>query len=441
MRTVDRAVPVVSGSHPPLASGWPADLTIAIEGVALEGNAWDDFEAVWDDPGDLYLWDDPVSTTASHVDATCDVQGLDIETGTPDPEGRFESGHLVLTLNNTSGEWSHYDKFGRLVNWPIGRALDVWATFEGETFWLFGGHITAWKETAFATVEVEAFDVFSRLNAHLGSWQAGVRGDQPYQRLEAICTLINFTGPHRFDLGEVTLRAKNTERSVLEEMKQVALSDGGVLLCDADGTLVYRDRTWPAGRTDQLSTPVFTDNVCTGPMVVWDPVLSTDDEAMVNIAHLENDDPPVKVVEARNQDSINLYGPLTLAETRVEDQWMEAAEGQALADFIVSRRGDALIRLESFTLWLHDPNQNLWRAGIDLRLGDIVEFVHDQPAIGGAALVDLFLAVAYIHHEITPQAWVTTVATTRAVANRITERWDYTQYAWDGTEPENTWGY
>lgn len=440
MRVLDQPIPAVSGSHPPLT--WPADLTIAIEQVAVESYSWDDMVTLWDDPENDYLWDHSPNLLSDFVDATCDVQGLTLDIGTPDPQGKFEAGQLTLTLKNESGEWSQYDSFGRLVNYPIGRRLCVWAELDGEDWWLFSGYITAWRELVTSQVEVEAFDAFTRLNAQIGKWTPGSAGQRPRDRLEAICALISYTAPRRFDLGDVTLRSVETERSVLEEMQQIALSDGGALVVDADGTLLYRNRAWPTGRTDQTAIPAFSSNECgAGHHLVWEAVLTTDDEAMVNLAVLANTAEPPLTVSARNEDSISLYGELTLPEQHLEDQWTTTAEGQALADFIVQRRGDAYLRLESFQLYLHDPQQDLWRAGIDLRIGDILEFLHSQPAVGGTALLDLYLIVASIRHEILPDSWLMTVGTTRSVGNRVAERWDQTSYVWDDLDPRSVWSY
>ena len=445
MRVNDRLPPVVTGPRPappaPWAT-WPAQLYVTVEKTEVSGYAWDDFEATWDGAG--FVWDDPAVVTSSHVDATCWVHGLSITIGQPDAEGRMAAGELAMTLDNRAGTWGQYDALGRLVDWLPGRAVDVWAVHAGAPWWLFSGEVTVWAERANGTVEVEASDAFSRLNAHIGAWDPGAFGQTPAARLEAIATLIGYAGARRFDVGDVTLHGLTTERTPLEEMQQVAMSDGGVLAVDADGTLLYRDRTWPGGRPDQTAIPVLSANVC-GPAVdavVWDLELSTDDRVMVNIADLANVATPPLEVHAENVESRALYGPQTLPANRDADQWATTTEGQALADYLVTRRGDAYLRVDSAVLYLHDPNQDLWPVGIDRRLGDVVELVQDVPAAGGGTnRLDLFLAVETIRHDITPDTWTVTVETTRTVSNRVSERWDLSLYAWDDPAPANTWGH
>ena len=220
------------------------------------------------------------------------------------------------------------------------------------------------------------------------------------------------------------------------------MSDGGVIVVDADGTLIYRDRAWPGGRPDQTTVPVISGNVCTADAVVWDLELTTDDRVLVNVVDLANVAEPALTVNAVNTASRALHGPQTLPANRSADQWATLAQGQALADYLVARRADAYLRIESAVLYLHDPNQDLWAIGIDRRLGDVLELVQDVPAAGGGVgRLDLYLATQTIRHEITADAWTVTWETTRTVGNRVTERWDQSLYTWDDPAPANLWGY
>jgi hypothetical protein len=416
---------------------WPAQLYVAVERTTAT-YAWDDFTSTWDDPA--LLWDAPGAS--DYIDAVCTMHGLSIDVGAPDGTGQFTAGEAAMTLDNRDGAWSSYDPQGRLTDWQIGRRLLVWAELEGEPWWLFAGTITAWRELPTGMVEVEAADAFSRLAEGIGRWDPGTFGQHPGDRLEAICDLIGYDEPRRFDLGDVTLHGVSTDRTPLEEMQQVALSDGGVLGVDADGTLLYRDRTWGSGRDDQVTVPVLSANVCAVDAVLWDLELVTDDRALVNRAVLSNVAEPELTVQADNFDSQLRYGVHTVPGSRAEDQWTTTGEGQALAEFLVRRDGDAVLRIGSALLYLHDPRQDLWRLGVDRRLGDLVRLLHDQPAAGGGTWrLDLLLVLETIRHDITPDTWTVELATTRAVSSRVTERWDESAYRWDDTDPANTWGY
>lgn len=301
-------------------------------------------------------------------------------------------------------------------------------------YWLFSGTITAWRERQDGTVDAEAFDAFSILNEAVAEWDPGVFGDTPAQRLGAICAAHAYPGPTRFATGAVTLHSYLSTASPLEEMQHVALSDGGVVMVDADGTLVYVDRQWVTGRADQVDVPTFSDNNCDAPLHVWDAEQTTDDTTIVNRVTLTS--LADVTVTAANVASADLYGPQSIV--RSGDQWVDADDGQALADYLVIRRGDAYLRLEPFVLHLADPNQpGLWPAGIDRRIGDVVTWVHDQPTTTGTALVVIDVVVQSIAHEITPESWVTTIGTTRTVGTTVAPRYDRTPFQYDQVDARN----
>jgi hypothetical protein len=411
--------------------GWAADLYLAIERLPVSAYHWDDFEARWDDPESDYRWDD--FTEGLMVDATCDWSGLEIEVGSDDPEGRVDASRLVATIRNDDGQWSQYDSFGRLIAYEPGSKLMVWAD-DGQAWWLFSGIVVAWRELPDGTIEVEAFDAASDLNESIGEWLPGVWGQRPETRIAAILTQAGYSGPSRLDPGQVTLSTAVSTATPWEELQAVALSDGGFVGVDVDGTVIFRNRSWPGGRADQTGVRAFTDNVCDldAGLNVWDLTLLTDDEVTVTALTLTN------------MDQVTVHAstpaPRAFTDARSGDQWITAADGRALAAAIVARRSQAYVRVEEFALHLIDPLQDLWRAGIDLRIGDLVRLVHDQPAVDGPNRIDLLHAVQRVRHDITPDAWLVTVGTTRAVGNNVLYRWDGTGLRWDQTDTLK-WGY
>lgn len=416
MRVADRPVPVVVPGHrPPRLPGWKADLWIAIERVPVATAHWDDFVTKWDSGA---KWSQ--QTAAEFVDATCDWQGLEIETGSDDPD-RQDAGHLMLSLANAEGQWSQYDAWGRLIAYEPGSTIAVWATIATtEPWWLFYGAVAAWREQG-DVVEVEAFDHSSDLNQSIGEWEPGTYGQLPQQRMADILDLVGSTAPRRLDVGQNTLHAYTSTSTPLEELQAGAGSDGGIFGVDADGTLTYRNRAWPGGRTDQSVIRKFSDNVCTVDHIVWEAELTTDDEVLVDVVELAN----VEGVTVTAQSAG--AGPKRHPYARSGDQWITAAEGQALAEYLIARQATSYVRVESFDLHLIDPLQNLWREGIDLRLGDLLRFIHDQP---NGARTDLTHVVQRLRHALTPETWIVSVGTTRAVGNVVTYRWD-TAAQWD----------
>jgi hypothetical protein len=437
MRSVDKAIPTINPDRPAVEP-FPAVLHIGITRQPTPVATWDDGEVDWDDAG--ATWDDTTAFPYDRYELWCRFHGMTITAGNPDAEGFFEAGHVEMSLDNRDGALSLYDETGALVDWQPGSPLDVWAVYGGEAFWLFSGRITAWREQGDGMLDVEAFDCFSDLNQFLAEWTPGAAGQSVPERLTAICTQMGYSGRRRFDLGHTTLLNEAVDVSGLEEMMRTARSDGGVIFADADGTLVYADRLWITGRVDQTVIPLLSDNYCDGGAdIVWEARTTTADDDIVNHVTLANiAEPPLTVTKA-DVDSVTLHGPQTWPSERNDDLWSTVAEGAALADWIVNRRAKHRQRLEQAVLYLHDRRFDMWRVGLDTRLGDLVDWQHYQATTGGPALFQLVFVASTVTHEITPESWVTTLATTPAVDHRMILQWDRAPYLWDDTDAGNVW--
>ena len=429
MRVADRPFPPIVLDDVPQISHWPVRPVIAIEGGTPLAR-WDDGVSFWDDG--IATWDgDPDAT--GWLDATCAWFGLELEQGTPDDAMLVPATRLSVQLDNRDGRWSGLDADGTQSQFAPGKMIQLWAhrtdvdldrrfgegTFGSETFgvdrvdadwWLFSGRIARWDQRADDSIEVEAFDSFSDLAQPIGSYTPGVAGQRPSARLQAIIDLLaaEDTIPNRWQTGTVTLSAQVTDQSPLEEMQVIATSDAGLLFVDADGTLLYLDRTWRAGRTDQGAIPSASGNVCTADVVVWEPLISTSDDRLADYVNLEN-----------------LGGVRSVAGTlpgfvyaEVEQQWRTQEEGDAIAALYLNDRTPRRMAVEELTLYLLDPHQpDIWRS-VDWRRLDRLRFVQDRKTTGGSTLrIDIDVLVASIVHEITPEGgWTMTVGCSRAIS-------------------------
>src|SRR6185436_19321401 len=134
MRAGDRTQPAVA-AHP--MPDRPLRPVIALEPRTIQ-YVWDDAALAYDSG---YAWDTNVAPS-SWVDMWCDFQGLTIETGHPDDDGLFDTGRVVLQVDNRSGRWSQYNADGSLVEFGPGRHLAIWATDGSSSWWLFYGRVS-----------------------------------------------------------------------------------------------------------------------------------------------------------------------------------------------------------------------------------------------------------------------------------------------------------
>lgn len=435
MRVADRAVPDVvldDGGTNTWTKRWPIRPVIAI--TQSVPYAWDDGVSVWDSP-DLLLWDVDL-ITEDWIDATCDLIGMEVTIGNPDDRLQFDSGQLVITLDNRTGKWSQYNIDGSPSAHGPGDLISVWATDGTDEWWMFSGRIARWDELSDNVVEIEAFDAFADLAQTVGTYTPGVAGEHTTTRLESILSLSGLSAlPHTFAAGVVALTQQPTDQAPLEEMQVVVSSDGGLIYTDSDGKVITYDRTWRAGRSDQTNVPVFSFNECSTPIVVWDAVLSTNDIGLADTVILEN----LAKLQARKAQSPGQRGQFVLTDT--QQQWTTQVEGDTLAAFLLTQQQRARLRVEQFDLYLLDPDQpDLWRA-IDWRLFDRLRFIHNVKAANGSQQLDLNMLVLSISHSVTAENWVMSVQCSRSFSYVAPVVWNTELYTWNDTNPLAVWSY
>jgi hypothetical protein len=429
MRVADRPIPTSITLDPGALADWPVRPVFALEQTLVPPYVWDD-GTVWDAAGKVW---DAATVLPAWSDATCDFTGCEIEYDPPDDRNNFPAGRCVLQLDNRSGRWARYNIDGTPSDFGPGRQLWIWARSTTAQWWLFAGRIARYDERADNTIEIEAFDYFSDLAQPIGTFTPGAAGDLPGARNTAIITAAQATlVRNRFAGGLVHLTAQATDAAPLEEIQTVTASDGGVVFGDADGTVVTTDRLWRVGRTDQTAIPVISTNVCSAPIVLWDPIISTTDSQLAGTAVLENIAKLKATATNANAVGRNIY-------SEADQQWTTQAEGDALAAWIVAQQWQARLQLESADIYLTDPAHPAYVAAVDWRRLDRIRLLHDARTPQGVARVDVDVILVAVTDSITPDTWVRTIGTSRAVAYYGQNYWDQTTLRWD--DPGAVWNY
>jgi hypothetical protein len=451
-RTADRPIPPAA-LHPidpdaPIAR-WRYRPRFLLELLPQAAYVWDDADpdVVWDDTTPERIWDAPF-IASGFQDAVCDWVTCDIDPGEPDDLGLFPPISATLTLDNRTGAYTPWTADGRLVYWAPGRELVIYATDNtgaGADWWLFRGRVASWQLNADATVTVVAYDGLANLAQELGGdWTPGAAGDTVTQRLTKIATAGAYSDPLRSDVGTVTLSTAPTDRPPLEEMQRAALSDGGIFAADADGTLVYRNRLWRAGRDDQTQVWTISDNVCEAPLVVWDPEMAADDDGLATDVRLVN---AAGLVAAAALPAGSLWSAARYRLTHPDpDLWQTQTQGNDLAAYLLAQHSTPSMAVRAFDVHVQDPRQQpaAWDFAVRTRRGDLVNVVHDFPdpqGAGAVATLDVFGIVVGVGHNLTPDAWVSHLGLTRTVDWRPVELWDRTRFPWDDPDPKNVWRY
>ena len=431
-RTLDRPLPPIV-LDPDAFTGRPVRPVIAIQGRRTVAE-WDDPALEWDtDP--MLEWD--MDTVPGFVDATCDLQGAEWVTGNPDDHWNVDAGQAVIQLDNRNGRWSRFDTSGTQSDYGPGFELAIWSIdTDGQQCWQWRGTITRWDDTT-DTVTIEAFDAFATLAQPIGTYLAGANGQTAALRLAAIMAVAGRSSmPARFaapGAGDVGLTAQATSDAPLEQMQAVASSDAGVLFTDADGAVVYFRRDWrTVGRTDQTEIAVVSDNVCEAPMVIWDAVLSNNDDGLAQSVIFEN------VAKLRAAAPAGT-APTGVVFTETDHQWTTQIEGDTVAALIKGAHNDPRVNVEEFSVHLFAAGT--YYTAARWRLLDTLRYLHDNHATGGTIRLDINVLVSTVAHDITPDDWVMSVRTSKATGWNVPLFWNPAgdPYVWDTVDAK--WGY
>jgi hypothetical protein len=446
MRATDAALPAVTPDTHPQQWSPRAQLVVALERLPTDAYLWDDDDPTvcWDDPDpDRLVWDAP-TIGGGFTDVWCDMEGIEIHHGEPDESFLIPPSSATLTLRDPDGRYRLRDETGRLVYYSPGKRLSVYTiltdpdTSTQSSWWLFSGRIGTWREDLSGLVTIEAFAGTAELAQDPGrDWSAGADNDFAGTRLNAICNAFAYTGRKRFDTGAIPLALFTSSDAPLEGLQRVAWSDGGIVYSDADDTVIFRDRNWRTGRTDQTTVPIISDNVATANVVLWELEAIEDDSRLAAKVFLGNSATPQLTATATA--SVTTIGANTTYTHPDLDLWKVQGDGNALAAWILAARSESRMAIDLARIYLHDTRFDYWSEAIDRRIGDVVRFWHDDVFFGEFDTIDVRLVLATIRHFITPVEWIVEWETTNVTAFDRVISWDRSPYLWDDIDPLNVW--
>jgi hypothetical protein len=387
---------------------------------AFIDSGWD--RAIWD----RNAWDEAVQTGGfEYLDVADRLNGLEVDHGRKSLFGYVESARLRFQLNNNDEKMSQLGS-DETVPMP-GRKIYAWLEPVSGTrivFPVFAGYITAWEEDYDAgdyRVNVECYDAFFYFNdPTYEEYTIGVNTDYPADRIQKLIDAVPTVQIQtQLDQGSVQLHARQSTRTLLAEMQQVASSDGGVIMVDMDGKFMYLDRsTWLTGRDDApedfiFSCPLLDDAIS---FDYWEGDPVTDDDNVFTEVVFSNVDQ--ETVRAEDRPAWARYGRRRLAQNTL--LWRTVAEGQTLADFTLALRKTMYFSIENLTLYPDAEEQNksfpesMWYPFASIRVGDKIRVRRVLPS---GRSWDFDLLVIGVNRKLTPDGlWSISLSTSKALS-------------------------
>jgi len=351
------------------------------------------------------------------VDVSNRVNRIETNRGRTALSDQFQTGSLSLTIIDQNGDFNPQNVSGPYYNLltPM-KKVQITATYGAVTYPIFSGFITSYvtrypdeSSADLATTTIEAVDAFRLVQlAQISTVTDSGAGQLSGTRINKILDEIDWPATMRdVDAGLTTMQADpGTNRTALQALSTVALSEYGALYVDATGSFVFQDRSVTAGSIGGTPT-IFADNG-TG-IEYYDASWILNDVLVFNKATITRAGGTAQV--ALNQASIDKY----FLHSYFQDNLLMQTDAVALdyAQAYVASRAETSIRVDAIVLDLYTPNYNTGViAALDLDFFDPIKVITTQP---GGSLLEKSLQIFGVRMNITPNSWRTTFTTLEPV--------------------------
>ena len=355
--------------------------------------------------------------TAVIVDISNRVNRIETNRGRTALSDQFQTGSLSLTIVDQNGDFNPQNVSGPYYNLltPM-KKVQISATYSGVTYPIFQGFITSYvtrypdeSSADLATTTIEAVDAFRLAQlAQISTVTGATAGDLAGTRINQILDQIEWPSTMRdVDAGLTTMQADpGTNRTALQALSTVTLSEYGALYVDGSGSFVFQDRSVTAGSISGTPT-IFADNG-TG-IEYFDASWILNDVLVFNKATITRAGGTAQV--ALNQPSIDKY----FLHSYFQDNLLMQSDSVALdyAQAYVASRAETSIRVDAIVLDLYTPSYNTGIiAALDLDFFDPIKVITTQP---GGSLLEKTLQIFGVRMNITPNSWKTTFTTLEPV--------------------------
>ena len=341
------------------------------------------------------------------VDVSNRVNRIETNRGRTALSDQFQTGSLSLTIIDQNGDFNPQNVSGPYYNLltPM-KKVQITATYGSVIYPIFSGFITSYvtrypdeSSADLATTTIEAVDAFRLAQlAQISTVTGATAGDLSGTRVNKILDEIDWPATMRdVDAGLTTMQADpGTNRTALQALSTVALSEYGALYVDGSGSFVFQDRSVTAGSIGGTPT-VFADNG-TG-IEYFDASWILNDVLVFNKATITRAGGTAQV--ALNQTSIDKY----FLHSYFQDNLLMQTDAVALdyAQAYVASRAETSIRVDAIVLDLYTPNYNTGIiAALDLDFFDPIKVITTQP---GGSLLEKTLQIFGVKMNVSPNSW------------------------------------
>lgn len=360
------------------------------------------------------------------VDISDQVRKVSTRRGRNRLLAQFESGTATVTLNDPNSDFNPQNVsspyYGKLL--PL-RKIRIYAitSYLGDDVEIniFSGYITSYDTSFYqgttedATVTlrcVDGFRLLSNVSTEIPPVPGCPAGQDSGSRVAALLSWAEFpSSMWNLEEGNSTMQADpGGNRSVLQAIQTVELSEFGAFFMARDGRARFLDRDTVAEFSDALPrnySDIAPLPINTYPYKFVD--FAYDDQLILNdVTVTRLGGTPQTVID---QPSIDIY---SYKSGQRSDLLIQTdAESLDQAQMLVASRKDANLRIDSMTLNLNSDIDEE-NTVINLSL-DIYTLINITKSMPGGSSITRELFVQGVNHDITPGNWNITVYTAEPI--------------------------
>lgn len=323
-------------------------------------------------------------------------------------QGEFQAAQATFRIVDPNGYWNPANPSSPYAGYLTpNRKIQFSGTYAGTEYYLFSGYITAYnysypKNEQIGYVDLVCTDAF-RLLALAGiTTVAGTSAGQTTgQRINNILDQVSFPNSLRsIETGSTTVQADpSTLRTSLAAIQNCSFSEQGAFYINGSGQATFLSRQTVEKSAGLTYTTFANDG--TG-ISYFDIKPAFDDKLIINQATINRVGGTAQY--SANAASVAKYFPHSVNYDNLVVQ--TDADSLNIAQAYVATRAETTQRIDAMTLDLTTPN---YSAGILAALDfDYFSNAHVINVGQSGSIIDKYLQVVGIAHEITPNSWKTT---------------------------------
>lgn len=346
-----------------------------------------------------------------------DTRGFTINRGRQTALDRFQTGQLVLTLDNTSGDYDPDNTSGAHTGKVVpGVPIQVILAFDSVNYPLFYGYVDEWLPQylpgshSYQQVQVTASDAMSILANYVSTPQNSQgAGEKTDARINRILDNAGWSKALRqLDPGIEPLQATTLSQAAFDDIQQAVESEYGLWYIDPSGNVRFENRfhriTDPRSSTAQST---WSDQGTWGTNPVYTDIKRTSKNDLVRNLIQGQVIGGTLQQAADSTSQATTQGPRTLNNTAL---LLEGDDDAAVwCAFLLRLFKDPEARVETVTFApLGDPTV-LWPVCLGTLISDrVVVTVH--PPVGSTVTKHCFvegIAHSYSTGDGSPPSWST----------------------------------